>query len=257
MFLFRVSLCTAILLLISPAASNASDHGPAHAQKTETATAPAPVSSLTKPGFFATVWHAFLLKLERMQTLDENNAALRTRTAELEVENARLAEQYSDCREHKRAEQIKEEAQHEGGTETARTIASLSTADEALLSHPPKAIFEQAMRAFNGGDFETAAKAFAFLAHHPENDSYKDANTFFMAGVSLFKVENYKKALWHFEQAHKHATGEDVSFAPRALGWVALCQAKLGDKKAEQAAVRELIQKYPKSKEARRLNRHA
>lgn len=229
----RVSIIAA-LLAFAPAEAFAGDHG-----------------------FVATVWHAFLLKLEHMQSLDEHNAHLRKRAAELEIANARLQDQYAECRENKRAEVAKREAKREGGAEHSRTIASLSTADEALLSQPPKAIFEKALQSFNSHDFETSAKALSFLATHPENDSFKTAETFYLAGVSLFKVANYKKALWHFEQARKHAEGSAISYAPRALGWIALCHAKLGDNAAEKAAVRELIQKYPKSKEARRLNRHA
>lgn len=229
----RVSIIAA-LLAFAPAEATASDQG-----------------------FFTTVWHAFLVKLEHMQSLDEHNAHLRKRTAELELENARLQDRFAECRENKRAETIKHEAKREGGSETSRTIASLNTADEALLSRPPKLIFDQALKAFNSNDFETSAKALSFLAMHPENDAFKTSETFYLAGVSLFKVSNFKKALWHFEQAHKHAQGDAISYAPRALGWIALCQAKLGDKPAEKATVRELIQKYPKSKEARRLNRHA
>lgn len=224
---------------------------PAHGSQSARRSAP------NKPGVLATMWHAFLFKLKNMQALDEQNERLRILNAELEVENARLSSKYTECRDGKRADQIKQQAKHEGGVEVARTIASLQTHDRALLAKPPKAVFDESLNAFNSGDYETAAKAFGFLATHPENDSFKISSTYYFAGVSFFKMQNYKSALWYFQKAFERATGEQVSYAPRAMGWIALVHAKLGDKAAEKATVRELIQKFPKSKEARRLNRHA
>ena len=261
MFLTRCAFLIALVLVLAPLRGLAS--GDIHAEKTQheekthhEEKAPHVEAAAEKPSVLATMWHAFLLKLEHMQSLDEHNEALRKRMAELEIENARLSSRFAECRDENRATTIKHEAKREGGVETARTIASLQTHDQALLTKPPKAIFDEAVKAFNGGDYETAAKALGFLATHPENDSYKNAATFYLAGVSLFKVANYKAAQSHFESALKHATGDEIVYAPRSMGWIALCHAKLGDKTAEKTVVRELIQKYPKSKEARRLNRH-
>lgn len=259
MFLARCVFLIALVLVMAPVRGLAS--ADVHAEKSHHEEKPhheaTKVEAPKKQGALEILWRGFLTKLERMKNLDQQNEALRQRTAELEIENARIASRYAECRDEKRVVAIKREAKREGGVETARTIASLQTHDQAMLTKPPKAIFDEAMKAFNAGDYETAAKALGFLAEHPENDSYKNAATFYLAGVSLFKVGNYKAARAYFEHALKYSTGDEIVYAPRSMGWIALCHAKLGDKAAEKTVVRELIQKYPKSKEARRLNRHA
>src|SRR5262249_50184204 len=126
-----------------------------------------------------------------------------------------------------------------------------------MLASKPKAIFESASRAVAEGDFDSAAKGFMKLADSKENGAYQTPQTFFLAGYSLFKLRNYKLALKYLNDAARRASDGDLAYAPRALAWVVLCHAKLGDKAASQRAARELLQKFPKSSEARRLNRNA
>lgn len=196
-------------------------------------------------------------RLEQAAHLDQENELLRKKVAELQADRAKLEQADSERREQARASAMKHEAVAEGGVEASRTLASLKTADEHLLAKPPKAVFEQSLKAFADGDFETAAKALVFLADNGENDSFQTPQVFFLAGVSLYEVKNYKSALAYFARAQKDAGGDDLSYAPRALGWIALCHKKLGETAAEKKTVHELIQRYPKSKEARRLNGNA
>jgi TolA-binding protein len=206
---------------------------------------------------FRALYQTFMSKLGRMRTLDEDNEFLRRRLAELEIENARLTSGSLAVCEKERAEEIKAEAKHEGGVETARTIASLNPKDEKMLSQAPEAIFKDAMKAFGKGDYETTAKALTHLAYSEDKESkeYQTAQAFYIGGVSLYKMGNYKKAHHFLERALASATKEDVAYAPRAMAWIALCQARLGDKAGERRTIFDLIQKYPKSKEARGLNR--
>lgn len=209
----------------------------------------------SKPSLVSLLWQRFLAKLNDLRHLDEDNASLRARVAALELANANLESKHVEHAEEKRAKHLRAEAAEEGGVVASRTVASLKPADEGLLSHPPKAIFDGAVAALNSKDYETAAKAFAHLVESSENDSFQDARTFFLAAVSLYNLSNFKKARTYFEQSAASAAEGDVSYAPRALAWMALCSKKLGDRKGTQHAVHELLQKYPKSKEARRLNR--
>ena len=203
------------------------------------------------------VYRTFEEHLREAANLDQDNEKLRKRVAELEAESSHLVEASFECQEIQRAAQLKAEAVNEGGLETARTIASLKTADPELLKKSPKIIFDSAAKAFAKNDFETAAKAFVFLVDNSEDDAFQDAQTFYLTGVSLYKIGNYKRSLAYLEKAGKHAAVEDHSYGPRVLGWVALCQKKLGNTRAEKNAIHELIQKYPRSQEARRLNRNA
>lgn len=212
---------------------------------------------LAKNSILARLFQSTHAKLEHAAHLDSENEELKMRISRLEIEVANLRDQNSHHHELARAEHLKHEAKHEGGVETARTIASLKTADPELLSRPPKKVFDEALKRFNSEDYETAAKALVFLADNEENDSFQTAQTFYLTGVSLYKMGNYKTALGYFARAEKAAHDADLSYAPRALGWMALCYKKLGDRKAESATVDKLIHDFPKSKEARRLNGNA
>lgn len=260
----------AMWMVIGAIEGRASEHG--HAAPAQHATSVVPSAEHATPAVAATshgwwdfikasapgaVYRTISEKLRQAANLDQDNESLRQRLALLEVENSRLVEAHLECREQVRSDTIKSVALAEGGVESARTIASLKTADQDLLSKPPKVIFDQAAKAFERGDFETAGKAFVFLVDNSENDAFQDAQTYYFAGVSLYKLGNYKRALSYLTKSEKHATAEELSYGPRALGWMALCQKKLGNRHEENKTIRELIQKYPKSQEARRLNRNA
>lgn len=207
------------------------------------------------PGVFKYYFQRVWTKLDELRNMDEQNDMLRRRVAELEIENATLSHRYLDCRETARAKKIKTRAMREGGVETARTVASLNPSVPELLSRPPKGIFDAGLRAFNAGDYETAAKAFTQLAELSENPVFQTAQVFFLGGVSLYHLGNFKKAEGLLSEASTHATGAAHAFAPRALAWIALCRAKLGDHEGSRRAAHELIQKFPRSKEARKVNR--
>jgi TolA-binding protein len=206
--------------------------------------------------WFANLLAEAAIKLDRAANLDRDNEELRTRAAELELANARLEAANYDCLESRRAELIKSDARREGGLEASRTIASLKLADETLLTRPPRTIFELASHALARGDFETAAKGFMHLADS-HMDGLQTPQTYFLAGYSLFKLRSYKKALNYLNEAARRAQGDDLAYAPRALAWVVLCHAKLGNKAESQRAAQDLLQRFPKSSEARRLNRNA
>lgn len=211
-----------------------------------------------KASYVRLIWNAFHEKLRQAAELDADNDHLRRRVAELELERARLSEEGQVFHEASRARKLKKEAVEEGGSEAARTVASLKLADPKLLSKPPRAIFEAALEAFDDEDYETAGRALVFLVENPENGAFQDAQGFYLTGVSLYKVGNFKRAIAYLEKSVAHARdGGDISYAPRALGWIALAHKRLGDDNAGKRTIRELIQKFPKSKEARRLNRNA
>lgn len=236
-------------------------------------------SSFVRNSLPARIWRDFLQKVDRLRDLDMKVGFLRERLAEVELESATLMYEAVSCQEDARAHRIKEKAVAEGGLETARTIASLrpSSRFRVLLKQPPNQIFETAASAFVLADYETAGKGFSYLVEELEDSSFKTAQTYYLGAVSLYRLGNYKRAKLYFQRALEHAdpgpwkdgvsqeersisavpTNSGISYAPRALAWVALCNAKLGDRAGRDHAIRELIQKYPKSKEARRLNRNA
>jgi len=208
-----------------------------------------------KQGFWATLWHQFNQKLERMQSLDEDNEKLRESVAKLELENAHLARKSDEVAEQTRSEELKAKSHAEGGHDAARTVASLKAADESFSSKPPKEVFNEAADAFANGDFETSAKAMVFLADNEDNVAFRTASTFYMAGVSLYKLNNFKRALSYLKRAEEEAKGHDVAYAPRAMAWMALCHERLGAHAERERTIKELLGKYPKTREAQTLNR--
>ncbi len=194
-------------------------------------------------------------KIERLGRVDQENEVFKNRIVEVESANAKLTLQLLACYELDRALQLKKTAKKEGGIETARTISSLEAENEEIMLHPPKEIFHAALKAFSSQDYETSAKAFVKLIENSENAAFQKAPIFYLTGVSLYKVRNYKKAKEQFEQVLQLSKEKELSFAPRALSWIALCFDKLGDFNARKKTVENLIQKYPRSKEAQKLNR--
>ncbi len=187
-----------------------------------------------------------------------------SKVATLEAENAQLHFKVSQsCEEKSRAHALKAQAVEEGGLEHSRTLASLEeSVEQDIVSKPPKAIYEEAIFAFNSKDFEKAAKTLSLLADNKENKAYQTVRIMYLSGVSFYNVANYKRALQYFNRAVQIATNEsvapdEISYAPRAQSWVALCWQKIGNETERKKAVFELVQKYPKSKEARRLNQNA
>lgn len=198
----------------------------------------------------------FWQKLDHIRNVDEQNEQLTKKLAALELENATIKGISVETKERSRSKVIRHHAVQEGGVPQARTVASLESSDPELLSKSAEEIYQGALAAFVAEDFETAGKAFLHLTESPETTDYNTAETHFFAGLSLYNLGNYKQALKQFESAKSQAKDEAVAFAPRALAWMAVCQNKLGRGIAGKKTVKDLIEKFPRSKEAQRLNRN-
>lgn len=226
----------------------------------------------SKTTFFTKLFYPFKLlihsideKLTHLQKLDEENKEIKIKLVKLEIENAKYKNEKIKNEENQKANHIKLAAKQEGGKESSRVIASLEVSDETILALPPKKIYEKAIQAFSTHDYETSAKALIQLADNEDNEAYHNAHVNLLAGVSLYHVGNYKQASKYFERsltlsktrAPASAVSEsEYELAPQAMAWLSLCRAQVGDTNGARHIVRELIQQYPKSREARRLNRN-
>lgn len=213
-----------------------------------------------EPGFILSAWHDFTEKIDHIRNADEDNTRLRKQVAKLEIENAKLTALIVEgCKQKKRVGKITKRAIQEGGVRHARVIASLPKTKH--LEDPSPADFEklykQGINKFNDSDYENAAPIFLKLV---EEENYQNAQTYYFLGVSLFQLDNYKQAHKYFARAismaKKTDSGlNDISYAPRSYAWIALCYNKLGNESASKRAVHDLIHRFPRSKEAQRLNR--
>ncbi len=236
--------------------------------ETEVAKTPSWFSKLIAP--LTEIFHTIDEKLTELQKMDEDIQILKSKVVKYEIENTELKSEKQALEEKQKAEHIKAVAKAEGGQESARPISTLEVADETILSLPPKKIYRSAIKAFSVRDYETSAKAFMQLSDTEDNEVYHTAQVAMFAGVSLYHVGNYKQASKYFERSLKLATKKidqvrapaqagdesDNELAPQAMAWLSLCRAQVGDTNGARHIVQGLIQQYPKSREARRLNRN-
>jgi hypothetical protein len=222
------------------------DHAPAHK---------AGLSSFISKTL-GTLTGPFLKKVDDLRRVDERNEELSKRVAKMEIENAALRSKLSKTKQQKVADRQKRLAKRESGVPFARTIASLKPKEAVLSQKSAADVYALGFRAYDEQDYDLSAQAFLHLLSSPEATDYVTSESHFFAAASLFRLHNYQKALFHFEQSQKLAVGEELEFAPRSAAWIAVCQKRLGRVPAAQSAVKALIEKFPQSKEALRLNRY-
>ena len=146
---------------------------------------------------------------------------------------------------------------HDGGHGQGRKPASVAPQEESftLLSAPPRKVFQEAMKAFDHGEYDRAARGFVALATNQDNQTFATPQVRFLAGVSLYHLKNYGGALKFFDQvlSSSHDT-KSIVLSPKALLWKALAQRKLGQASEAKATAQRLLEQYPDSPEARKIN---
>lgn len=218
----------------------------------------------------------FWTKVDELAKADQINQTLKNRIAILEEENVKLKSELGENAEHHKAEELKGEALHEGGSVAARTEHSLvpemkeeashekeeDGEDLSIMALPPKKIFLEAMKAFGEKAFDRSARGFIALANHKTNKIYNTAQVNYMAGVSLFELHNYARAQSYFKKSYELAAGRNPAsvsgersvYAARSLSWIAVCHQKLGHKKEAKETIQELFNYFPHSAEAKRFH---
>lgn len=109
-------------------------------------------------------------------------------------------------------------------------------------------IYTSAKQAFDQGDFEAARKGFQqFLERYPKSEHADNAQ--FWVGETYYREKWYEKAILEYQKViEKFPKGNKVpaSFLKQGLAF-----ASLGDKANARLILTELVQKYPKSNEAK------
>jgi TolA-binding protein len=196
----------------------------------------------------------FIKKIDDLRYAQEEIEKLREKIAELEKKHSE--EKYHQLKELelKKVEELKSKALFEAGVEVGRTISSLNF--QKLRSKPPKKVFEESYSALLKKDYETAATGFLFLVNNKENLKYHSAQTFYLAGLSLYKLQNYKQALSYFKQSVEIEKKEkNIEYTPKSLTWISLIYEKLGDIKESRRIASIVFQEFPETKEAKVLNK--
>jgi len=130
--------------------------------------------------------------------------------------------------------------------------------DENDLKIKPKSQSEQALsedelysiskQAFDAGDFETARKGFKDLISRFPNSANAD-NAQFWIGDSYYSEKWYEKAILEYQKViEEYPKGNKVPASLLKQGFAFL---NLGDKANARLILQELVNKYPKSNEAK------
>lgn len=112
---------------------------------------------------------------------------------------------------------------------------------------PEKALYEQAKRDFDKGDFESARKGFqSFVKLYPNSENADNAQ--FWIGETYYREAWYEKAILEYEEVKKrYAKGNKV---PSALLKQGMSFQHLKEKANSRLILEELVKKFPESSEA-------
>lgn len=109
-------------------------------------------------------------------------------------------------------------------------------------------IFERAKSQFDAGDFENAAESFGQYLKTPKPKHLEDAT--FLRGQAYYEQKQYKKAIIEFSKfPEKHPKSKHL---PAALLKIGQSFDALGMKEDAKGFYQELLDKFPKSPEAKK-----
>ena len=209
-----------------------------------------------KGGFFAANLQAIngvQDKIEELRRIDEMNQRLTLENQKLRslLEEKRFDRQVKE-QAHIHAEQT-HETERKTGTSVGRTIASLHYEIPKHLL--PSQIYVLGMDYLDRHQDEKAAVIFHYLTHLENNNDYKNAQSFLLAGSAWYRIDNYKEAIASFNTAQSYAKKEsDENAMAQSRLWRAIASSKMAGREVAQEQLRELIEHHPHSKEAKWVN---
>jgi tetratricopeptide (TPR) repeat protein len=199
-------------------------------------------------------WESTNEKVRAIYRAEEDNRRLKLENAYLRV---MVESQKFSCRadeSKKKTETVGKKLATAAGSKAARSLASIRYQfPENLL---PEQLHTLGVSYFKAKDDEKSAVIFNFLLGLEDDASFRTADTYLMAGISLYRLENYKSAEEYFEKVDKiEKAGEDTAKAKRqASYWKALVADRLRDGRRAQKIILENLEKNPHTKEARWVN---
>jgi tol-pal system protein YbgF len=177
--------------------------------------------------------------LEKAQQESKGNTSgkkLETRVQQLEQSLATLSQSQTTVEQA--------QAAISGALKELQDNPALSNADE---------VFKQAKSHFNAGDYTSAAEGFTAYLKIPHAKKNEDAT--FMRGSSYYKLKQYKKAIVDFSKFPEKYSKS--SKTPEAMYKIGLCFDALGMKEDARGFYQEIVEKYPKSPEAKKAKKKA
>jgi len=134
-------------------------------------------------------------------------------------------------------------------------LESLEAIKKLQANQPPAdntGLVEQAKKAFNAGDYSNATDLLTQYLQNPSGKLAEDA--YFLRGESLFRQKIYKKAI--LDYANFPDKFNKSPLYPKALLKIGLAYEALSMKDEAKAFFQDLIEKFPKSHEAKEAKKH-
>jgi TolA-binding protein len=144
-----------------------------------------------------------------------------------------------------RLEQLEESQKH--------LQEALNKIHESAALKDPDTLFKKAKTQYDGADYEAAAETFGQYQKIQKAKKLDEAA--FYRGESYFKLKQYKKAIVEYSKFPEKFTHS--SRMPEALYKIGLSFEALGMKEDAKGFYQELVEKYPKSPEAKKAKKKA
>lgn len=203
---------------------------------------------------YVDAWDRVQTKLEHLQRIDQENAALRLRNAKLvlQAETTRFEQKTDEG--HKLTRQKEISLSHETGDKLGRTMASVSYQVPHHLDHDQ--LYSLAMGYFQSKENEKAAVIFSFLLAQPNAPKFKTEKNLLMTAIAWYRVDNYVQADAYVTELLKNDEKSEGQTAAQARLWKALISEKMNKKLKAQFWLKELRDRHPHSPEATWINQH-
>lgn len=129
----------------------------------------------------------------------------------------------------------------------ANIIAEIKRLDAGLSQVDQVDLFEKGKKAYKAGEHEDALKLFAQYLRAPNGKFVEEAR--FLRGEVYFELQDCRKAVAEYTPFQEKFQAS--KFAPKAFLRMGLCFEQMGMKNDAKLFFQELVDKYPKSPEAK------
>jgi tol-pal system protein YbgF len=133
----------------------------------------------------------------------------------------------------------------------AKLQESIGKVQESAALKDPNEVFNQAKAQYDKGEFEAAADGFGTYLKIPKVKRAEEAT--FLRGESYFKIKQYKKAIVEYSKISEKYTRS--TRVPEALYKIGMSFEALGMSEDAKGFYQELVEKYPKSPEAKKARK--
>lgn len=192
-------------------------------------------------------------KVRQLDRLEADNAKLRAELDKLRIWSEGLDKSCKMKEGEAKTVAAKKQLEEQTGSVSGRTLAQIDYRSPESLNSTQ--LFTLAVSYFKAREDEKASVILAQLAEDGEDPNLRSARTYLMAGVSFYRLDNYKQAGEYFDKTLKtEANADNLKFHAQARLWQGLTALKLKKPQLAQQWFGELIDHHPKSPEARWVN---